>query len=154
VKCVLVEDYSAKRSEILRELRERLPDLEIDEARSVSSAVRLILRLLPRIVLLDMSLPTYDVRLGEEGGRHQPFGGREVLEQLLRRGVQTRVVVVTQFVDFGFGGEYRTSEQLNRELSERFGRLYWGLISYSAGVSGWQEQLCDAVQTIRAEEGL
>jgi len=55
----------------------------------------LILAEVPDLVLLDMSMPTFDMTDKDKGGRHRGFGGRDILEDIARRGASTKVVIVT-----------------------------------------------------------
>ena len=97
IHVLLVEDEDPK----LRHLRDRLsyelPEAIIDICRSVNSATDYLERSTPDIVILDMSLPTFDVTQTEGGGRPQGFGGVEVLRHIAFNDLACKVIVITGY---------------------------------------------------------
>src|SRR4051812_42581245 len=97
MRILLVEDEAPKRDNI-RSLLSQMALLEgVQEARSVGSAIRALRSGSFDLILLDMSLPTFDIVAGESGGRPQGFGGVEVLRYMDRFQVTTPAIVVTAF---------------------------------------------------------
>jgi len=90
----------------------------LEDAHSMQSGLRALLKQTPDLVLLDMNLPTYDITSEESGGRLQAFAGREILRQLARRNIFVPVVVVTQFDYLGEGRNRIALGELDQELSE------------------------------------
>jgi len=88
-----------------------------------------------------MSLPNYDIGPREEGGRHQSFGGREVLEHLRRRGLTFPILVVTQFTTFGEAGDAKSLEQLEREILADYGSSVRGVVHFRQGDAKWRDAL-------------
>lgn len=150
---LLVEDDDNKRSQLEAFLRETTPGASVDCARSLQSGLRQITSHPYDLVLLDMTLPTFDIGVDEDGGRPQAYGGRELLRQMERRGLATPVIVVTQFSRFGEGSDARTLGQLHQQLQAEHPRTYQGRVFYDAGVSGWQEALAELIERTRSRPG-
>ena len=145
MKRVLVIEDDPNKSSLLRTfLRELLPSADVIERRSFHSGLREALTG-PDLIVLDMTLPTYDISSTEKGGRTRPYGGREILSELKRRSVIVPVVVVTQFESFGEGEETMTLDQLRLQLEEEFSASYKGAVFYQAAESDWRRALRDVI---------
>ncbi len=83
MKILLVEDEYPKRQNILNFLKGLKLDLEISFANSANSALDSIDIEIPDLMILDMSLPTFDINDHDNGGTPRGFGGEDVLRILL-----------------------------------------------------------------------
>jgi hypothetical protein len=151
--CHLTVDDVNKRNQIHAFMEAAFPDAQISDARSFSAGRKLILEQNPDIVLLDMSMPTFDVTAKEPGGRHRAFAGREVLEDLSRRRLVSRVIIVTQFDIFGEGPAQKTLAEIRRDLELSFPDLYAGTVYYHPAFSRWQQELLAVVQACWKKAG-
>jgi CheY-like chemotaxis protein len=149
MRALLVEDDENKRAQILRLVREGWPEAEIETAGSYRGGLDRIQNRQFDLVLLDMTMPTYDIDFDEEGGRPRAFAGRDILRQMERRGIAAPVVVVTQFDKFGEGGETKTRDQLDRELAAAHPSNYRGMVYYNTALEGWKEELTRKVEALR-----
>ena len=94
-------------------------EIKIEEANSFTSGIRRINEKIWDIVILDMSLPTYDITHHENGGDKKPVAGKEIMKRMIHRNIIIPVIIITQFDTFG---ENRiTLDILNREFEEEFG---------------------------------
>src|ERR1700761_5575060 len=100
MRILLVEDEDPKRNHICSVLSQIRPGIELDLAKSVRSAVDQMKARVSDLVLLDMSLPTFDVHPGEPGGRPQGFGGIEVLRHMDRLNIVVPCIVITAYEAF------------------------------------------------------
>lgn len=141
MKLLLVEDEAPKRVNILQTLTEIAPAAQIVEAYSVTSALRRLREETFDLVLLDMSLPSFDVRPGESGGRPQGFGGIEVLRSMDRMSLQVPVVVVTAYEAFPSGEAQITLDALSADLTKAHPRTFRGLVFYNSVFSNWSSDL-------------
>ena|SRR5579862_9072116 len=147
MKILLVEDDQNKSSQIVRFLRHLLPAAEMIVASSYVGAIERILNRECDVILLDMTIPTYDVDVEDEGGRPRVFGGQDILRRMERRRVFIPVVVITQFDNFGaYRGESKTRDELDRELADAHPTHYRGMVYYSAAVEGWKEDLAKKLE--------
>ena len=94
---MLVEDEAPKREHIQRFLDAVGFAIELVFARSVNSALDKLESEKPDLLLLDMSLPTFDIGERESGGRPQGFGGTEVLRQMEMLGLSCPTIVITGY---------------------------------------------------------
>ncbi|WP_375243821.1 response regulator [Sphingomonas parapaucimobilis] len=146
MKLLIVEDEAPK----LRNVRELAEELDIffsiEEARSVGSALKALRFKTFDMVLLDMSLPTFDIGNGESGGRPQGFGGQEVLRYMSRYRLTTPVVVVTAFEAFAEQGKAIDLKALERSLSAEHPDTFRGVILYNTMFSTWRDGLRELVR--------
>jgi CheY-like chemotaxis protein len=142
MRVLLVEDDENKRQHLVSFLGEIVPGAEIETAESYSSGVRAIVdgRRLPDLIILDMSLPAFDISASEHGGGSEVYGGREILEQMNYRGIAVPVIVVTQFDRFGENNSV-TLKQLDEQLASEYGENYRGAVFYNSGREGWRPKL-------------
>lgn len=68
MKVLIVEDDEFKGRRIEQVLRDYQPDVDLRLERSVNSGLKGIVEHSPELVLLDMSLTTFDVGPSEAGG--------------------------------------------------------------------------------------
>jgi CheY-like chemotaxis protein len=142
-KVWLVEDDGFKRDKLRACLREVIPQADIREAKSAKSAFNFLREGAPDLVVLDMSLPTFDIGPTESGGRPQGFGGVEVLREMDRKGVRAPVIVVTQYEFFG---EERVSiHELASRLRAEHVDTFSALVFYEAASEQWKVGFKDAV---------
>jgi CheY-like chemotaxis protein len=145
MKLLIVEDEGPK----LRNVRSLADELGlfsiISEARSVGSALKTLRHDTFDMVLLDMSLPTFDIGNGESGGRPQGFGGQEVLRYMSRYKLQTPVIVVTAFEAFAEQGKAIDLKALERSLSSEHAATFRGVVLYNTMFSTWRDSLRDLV---------
>lgn len=148
---LLVEDDDNKAARLEECLRE-LPNVgTIIRHRSYQSGLKALVQSPPPIAVLDMTMPTYDVSPEEKGWRIRPYAGRDILDEVLRRQIRTRVIIVTQFESFGEGAEALTLEQLKSQLAADYPDHYVATVFYQASESGWRFALRKAVE--RASKG-
>jgi CheY-like chemotaxis protein len=80
MKILLVEDDEYKIDLIVPFIKSMILDVDLTFAASVKSAKKELDNDNEiHVVLLDMTLPTFDMTAGSSGGRPQGFGGLEVL---------------------------------------------------------------------------
>lgn len=146
---LLVEDDENKRTLVEEFVRTEFPQTELKTARSLRSALNALLNARFDLVLLDMTLPTFDVSVDEDGGRPQAYAGRELLRQMDRRKIETPVVVLTGYESFGRDADALTLGQLDTQLREQHPQTYLGAVFYDATVSGWREALASIIAGLR-----
>jgi CheY-like chemotaxis protein len=116
-------------------------------ARSVRSAIDSIEQNCPDLILLDMSLPTFEVSPGEPGGRPQGWGGAEVLRYMEYLGLSSSVIVVTQYEAFPTPGGSVDLSHLSDELRSEHPTLFKGVVHYTALNEEWHAALLRIIST-------
>ena len=81
MQILLIEDNSNKLKQIKRVLTEIYPESNIEEAYSFNSGVRKVYENKWNLIILDMSLPTYDITHTESGGDKKPVAGKKYYEE-------------------------------------------------------------------------
>lgn len=138
---LLVEDDEHKRDALSEFLKESFTEVEVTYAASLMSGVRKARKTEHSVILLDMTLPNYDLRDGETGAGMHAFGGVEFLKQMKRHKVFTPVIVITQFETFGQPPNVKDLAELNDEMIDAFSPVYRGAIYYHASIEDWSRSL-------------
>jgi len=153
VLILLIEDDAFKAKRICAFLQEKFPSHKTIIGRSVSAGLsRLFDAPAPDIVLLDMSLSTFDVGPRETGGRPQNFGGISILDHMLRKKLHLPVVVITQFESFPKGNQEVGLDDVRGDLANRFSGIFKGLIYYSSRETHWEADLTNLLNNSGVKE--
>jgi len=139
---LLVEDEDPKRMHVTRYVEACAPGVAITTAKSVNSALDALQDRAPDLLLLDMSLPTFDVGDGEPGGRPQGFGGIEILRHMSYAGITCPTLVITGYEAFPReAGKPVDLTQLRAELADEFPNLFKGILHYNSTFDEWKVEL-------------
>jgi len=130
IKLLVVEDDINKREQLHAFALSRFPAFEVADAESLIGGVRQLRHWHPDIVILDMTLPNYDLVNGSIDVTMQAFGGEEFLRQCMRFKLHPTVIVVTQFETLGEGGDEKGRDELAGELAASFPDTYHGMVYY------------------------
>jgi CheY-like chemotaxis protein len=104
MKVLLVEDDEFKATDILKVLEESFAHDQVLRAMSVTSAMKAISNETFTVIVLDMSLPTFELSGPGGGGSPQGQGGLEVLRLARRLRNASPFIVVTQYPDIELDG--------------------------------------------------
>ena len=139
MKILIVEDDDNKSKQISQCLLNNWEDCSIIIKKSYQSGIKEIVGETYDVILLDMSMPTYDITPTEPGGRLRLFGGEDILREMKRKKINGKGIIVTQYDSFGEGET--TLEELDIRLNKQFPSIYLGLVYYSASISNWADDL-------------
>ena len=92
-------------------------------------------------VLLDMSLPTFNITQEEDGYQVDPYSGRNILAEMKRKNVQVKTAVITMYETIGEGDDLITLDELDRELRQEYPGIYCTAIYYNSSEVNWKESL-------------
>jgi DNA-binding NarL/FixJ family response regulator len=153
MKCLLVEDDKYKAKNIEDVLNKNF-DIEI--VRKMSFKTALIESLNPRydLILLDMSMLTFDITSDEKGGRPRHYAGKEIILKMQYRNIDTPVIVITQFENFGEGNSRMNLKDLTKQLENINYKGYQETIFYNMVGSDWQEKLLSRIKLIMDKRGI
>lgn len=141
LKILVVEDDDNKAKQISQFLNAIIEDLNLTIKKSFQSGMEAIINNLFDLVLLDMSMPTFEASPSKPKGRHRHYAGKDILTEMKREGVSIPTIVVTQFGVFGEGSDTMNSEQLDINLKGEFPEMYLGMVHYNTSVSDWRKSL-------------
>ena len=145
-RVLLVEDVLDKADKIKKCVKRAFPDLDIADCTSYHSALKEIFENHSQysLVLLDMSMSTYDQNVEEFGGVPEAMAGKRILEGIFLREINTKVIVVTMYEHFGGEG----IKQLDKEFRIDYADNYIGYVFFSFNKTDWQRQLIDLMRQV------
>jgi CheY-like chemotaxis protein len=139
---LIVDDDKPKLQEIREFISCNYHFSSIIEKGSYQSGLKAIMLTTPDLILLDMSMPTYDPSdIDSTGGRPRHFAGLDILKQIKRKKLNVKVIVVTQFAVLGRNKEEKTLGDLTNTLESDFADYFLGTVFYRYSESSWKKSL-------------
>jgi CheY-like chemotaxis protein len=138
---LLVEDEDPKLAGVIHFLEEFHPEIHVAVARSVKSGLESLKTTLPHLLLLDMSLPTFDITAIEPGGRPQGFGGIEVIRYLDSIDTTVPTIVVSGYEAFAKDGKNIELKALASELMRDYPTIIRGVVYFNPLDGEWARDL-------------
>lgn len=149
IHALLVEDEGPKLAHIRRFMRESFSNVSVSDARSVSKALDAIEEEMFDLLLLDMSLPTFDVGHGEHGGRPQGFGGIEILRHIAMAGLALPTIVLTGYEAFpDEAGTLIDLNTLRERMTEEFPETVVAVVHFNSSLDDWKISLRPIIERI------
>ena len=141
MRILVADDEEPKLTSITEWLSETDSSLEVLVSRSVRTTIQMAVEHCPDLVLLDMSLPTFDIARGESGGRPQGFGGAEVLRHFDGHNLRTKVIVITQYEGFENNGKKFGLDELSDTLRREHASIFVDCLHSNVVNDEWKAQL-------------
>jgi len=138
MKILIIEDNDHKMKKITTYLSNRIPTLDLTEAKSYNSACKKIGIRKWDLIIIDMNIPTFDKSRNESGGELRTFGGKEIARRILRKSIESPFVLVTQFKKLTDSGRTFSAKQLNEEIHSFGVDGYLGMIMYDSVDTQWK----------------
>lgn len=151
IKILIADDNLDKQNTIKGVLETASLNVEISYAHSYNSTIKNLKSNSFDIVLLDMSMPTFDAREGATS-TIKPLAGRDVLSKLKYKQSKVKVIVITQFDVFGRMTDTIELKDLELNLQENFSDNFKGCIYYDPRSSVWNEKLVKLIKGISEVE--
>ena len=147
MKILLVEDNQDKINKIGAFLKEEFNDYYIEIKTSYQSALKEIMSNHSKysLILLDISLPTYDVAPDEPGGEPMPLAGEGILKEMYYADIMTNVIVVTMYVNFV---DKTKIEDLDKRFIEEYSDNYKGYVYFASNQNSWKEKLKNKINAL------
>ena len=143
----LVEDDPLKMGRLVSFISGRHSSLMVRKFASFQSGLRAVEELVPELLILDMTLPTFDRSPGQREGRLRPLGGYEFMRKLKLRNVELAVVIVSQFEYFGEGNNRVTFAQITETCRREFPHMFLGSVHFRQAVDTWKDELSSLICT-------
>lgn len=142
-KILIIEDDEGKSKELEDFISSEFPSVKTQLAKSFRSGLKsLITGQDLDLVLLDMSMPSFDISPSEPGGgTPESFAGRELLAQMRLRSIKIPTIVVTMYDAFGEAPNKLSLEQLVQDLHTHYSPPFIGLVYYNSQQEGWRTAL-------------
>lgn len=151
MKILVVEDNVFKQQKVLSFLENAFHEFKVDTAASYNSAIKITKETLFDILILDMSLPTYNKSSSESGGKFRTFGGVEVLRKLKRKNKLRNFVLLTGFDAFSRDGQTVTIENIELDLASDYSGHFKGLVFYNSSSTEWEINLLKIINKMEME---
>lgn len=148
MKLLLIEDDIKKIDDISAFIKGYSNDCSFIVKRSYQSGLREILKSDFDLILLDMSMPTYEKSDNEPGGEFEKFAGMKILKEMSRRGKNLKTVLITMFDDFGEGEKSITLKDMNNVLLRDFEGIYLGAVYYNSSENIWKDELASYLNSL------
>ena len=138
-KILLVEDMEEKANAITSYIKGEFPDIDVVRKESYNSSQKEIYANYGEyfVVLLDMSMHTFDRSKEESGGEPEPVAGRKILNGMYLRDISTKVIVVTMY------GSHEGKKLLAfvDDLKKDYPEIYYDYFFFSFQKNDWKEKL-------------
>lgn len=144
IKILIVEDDLFKTTDIKTYITKHFNDCDIDVVCSYQSGCNAAITNKYDILILDMSIPNFDVNYNENGGDTLKNGGELIMRELLDEDVDFSAVIISQYEEFG--GE--SIDQIDNRLKKLCPNQYNGWITYSTSNNDWQEKLLNTIRNV------
>lgn len=141
MKILLIEDDQHKSSQIIQFLKNEFDNINIVFKKSYQSGLKELLTTNNDMILLDMQLPNFDIKPGEDGYKFRKLAGLDILKEIKRKNIKNKVIVITQFETFGEGEFYIDLENLKSILYRDYKGIYVDTVYYSPENTMWQKEL-------------
>lgn len=145
-KILIIEDEPRKSDQLKTFLNTEFSTVEIENKRSYNSALREIIEnhSIYDLILLDMSMSTYDVSIEESGGVPEPLAGENILDAMYLNEIPTKVIVVTMYESF----VGKKLIEFDSELKKNYPENYLGFVFFSHKNTDWKSDLKNYINSI------
>lgn len=140
MKIIFIEDQPLKQEHINKFILDKFSNAEIINRNSYISGLKELIQNHNSydILLLDISMPNYDISSEDSGGDWMPFAGKKILKEMYLRDISTKAIVVTMHGSFDDGTKIT---ELDTDLKSEFPENYVGYVYYSQINEEWKEKL-------------
>ena len=144
MKILLVEDDNHKMIDIINFLNSFNQKIKIETACSVESGVQSAVDTPYSLILLDMTIPNFDITEKSDGGKSYKNGGEIVVKELLDEEVDFRCAIITQYETFN----NETIDQISQRISKLCKDKYFGYVKYSTDNDTWKAKLKELIEYV------
>lgn len=142
MKILFVEDEISKQKQIIAHLNNMFKNYQVSVEKSLMSGINRIHKENFDLVLLDMSLPLYDLCEDVyEINEFEAFAGIDLLEELNRIQFLGKVIVITAFDVIEDSEKKLNLQQLDEQMKRDYFNIYIGSIHYNSSSLEWKKEL-------------
>jgi len=148
MKILFIEDHPLKQAQITKFVSEKFVGSEIEAKNSYISGLK-ELKINHNnydVLLLDISMPNYDISSEDSGGDWMPLAGKNILKEMYLRDISTKAIVITMHESYDDGTKIK---DLHTDLQKEFADNYIGYVYYSQINEDWKEKLCQLLNTLK-----
>ncbi|CVH23266.1 MULTISPECIES: response regulator [Serratia] len=152
IKILLADDSPEKITYIKEALDKNIIYDSLDITKSYKSTMMAIKDNTYDLLILDMSMPTFESRDDKTMLTPRPLAGKDILSKLHYRKVKLPVIVLTQFDVFGRLVDAIGLSDLTEDLSKSFPNNFKGCVFYDPQSSKWVNELVSIINGIEFSE--
>ncbi|KAB7687912.1 response regulator [Plesiomonas shigelloides] len=152
LKILLADDSPEKTTYIKEALDKNISYESLDITKSYKSTMLAIKNNVYDLLILDMSMPTFESQNDKTVLTPRPLAGKDVLSKLHYRNVKIPVIVLTQFDVFGRLVDAIGLNDLTEDLSKSFPNNFKGCVFYDPQSSKWVTELMSILNEIKFSE--
>ena len=141
---LLVEDDEHKMNDIIAYLESLRKKIQTTQARSVESGVQAAVDSPFDLILLDMTIPNFDITENSDGGKSYKNGGEIVVKELLDEAICFRCAIITQYETFN----NETFDQISQRIHQLCQDSYFGYVKYSTSNESWKSDLKKLIENV------
>ena len=141
---LLIEDDDYKAKQIMEFVNTL--GYVVDVKKAYNSGMKALVNNQYDLVLLDMTIPSFELSPEHPTSRIRKYGGRDVLSEMERCEILIPSIIITQYKVFDDGE--KSLEILNEELEEEYGQIYKGLVYYNSSIVDWKDKLQNIISNI------
>jgi DNA-binding NarL/FixJ family response regulator len=148
MKILLIEDNQYKITQLQSFLSNDFPSIDLTIRNSYHSGLKEIKQNSEhyKLILLDISMPTYDIKPGEHGGAPLSLAGKLILNEMTLRDITTKVIVVTMYENYVDGTKLL---ELDNQFKLHYNSNYVGYVYFSPDdTTDWKENLKEKIKSI------
>ena len=146
MRILLVEDDDHKMNDIIDYIRTLNMTIEISTARSVESGVQSAIDNSYNLLLLDMTIPNFDITEKSDGGKSYKNGGEIIVKELLDEDIDFNCAVITQYETFN----NETIDQIGLRIQRLCGKKYFGYVKYNTSNESWKNDLKQMLENVES----
>lgn len=147
MRILIVEDDGQKLRDIREEVQLLLKDAVISTATSYKGGVIAALESAFDLLIVDMTLPTVDVKAGDRGYKMLAYGGAEIVRELTDENRLPVCILISSFDELGVGAGRRSFSSIAEDLRKDIGTKLLGSVRYgSTGPIFWKQQLGEIIR--------
>lgn len=138
MKIMIIEDNEHKRKKIKDFILNLSDDIHIDEAYSYTTGLKKCLNNKYQLLILDMTMPTYEKSQSESGGTFRTYGGKEIIRQLKRKNKELPFVIVSQYSKFSDNTTTLSLDEISKQLKDVSPNFFIETVLYDTSSSNWK----------------
>lgn len=148
MRILFIEDHPLKQAQINKFVSEQFLGCDIQSKNSYISGLRELIKNYKEydVLLLDISMPNYDISSEDSGGDWMPLAGKNILKEMFLRDIPTKAIVITMHGSFDDGTRIT---ELDSELQKEFPDNYIGYVYYSQINEDWKEKLLQLLNSVQ-----
>ncbi|MGC0897525.1 hypothetical protein [Pantoea agglomerans] len=142
---ILIADDSHDKQEMIHSfISKKYPTSEFIRTYSFNSTREQILTSSFSLILLDMTMPSFDPNDKNTGfgeSRNRPLAGKEIISSMAYREINTPVIIVTQFEVFGRHNQLTSIDDVFEEINGLYPNIVKGTVLFDFQSESWKTKL-------------